>query len=61
MAAAIWYSDGLERVAMGRSELEVLAGAMKGPHLSDLEQAVAELDSYHFEQAVESLNADGFE
>jgi len=59
MAVARLNLNGSEPVAVGHGELEVLAGAATGPHSSDLERVVAELDSDGFEQSAQ-LNAGGF-
>jgi len=60
MAAARLNLNSSEQVVVGHGKLEVLAGAVIGPHSSDLEQVVAELDSDGFEQSAK-LNAGGFE
>jgi len=60
MAAARLNLNGVERVSEGHHKLEELAGAAKGPHSSDLERAMTELDSYRFEQAVATLSASSF-
>ena len=46
---------------MGHGKLEVLAADANGLHSSDLERAVAELDSDGFERAVVRPKAGGFE
>jgi len=60
MAAARLNLEGFEQMAVGYGKLEVLAAVANGPHLSDLEWVVVELDSGGFEQSAQ-LNASGFE
>jgi len=59
IAVARLNLNGSKQVAVGHGKLEVLAGAVTGPHSSDLEWVVAELDSDGFEQSAQ-LNAGGF-
>jgi len=60
MVAARLNLEGFEQMAVGYGKLEVLAAVTNGPHLSDLERVVAELDSGGFEQSAQ-LNASSFE
>jgi len=60
-AAARLNLDSFERVAVGHCKLELLAVVARGLHSSNLERAVAGLDSDSFEEVVAKLDMGGFE